>query len=88
REQVDHVARELILVKVKSDRKSRSELIEMAALFRAKVVDVAHDSLGIEFTGGESKITAVLDLIAPCGILESARTGAVALSRGRKKVVR
>jgi len=88
REQVDHVARELILVKVKSDRKSRSELIEMAALFRAKVVDVAHDSLVIEFTGGESKITAFLDLIAPFGILESARTGAVALSRGRKKVVR
>ncbi len=85
REEVDHVARELILCKVKSDKKTRTEIIEVASLFRAKVVDVAHDSLVIEFTGNENKIRAFLDLIEPYGILETARTGAVALSRGRKK---
>jgi acetolactate synthase I/III small subunit len=85
RDQVDHVARELVLVKVKSSKSTRTEIVEIASLFRAKVVDVAHDALVIEFTGNENKITAFLDLIAPFGILESARTGAVALRRGKKK---
>ena len=85
REEVDHVARELILVKVKSDKKTRTEILEIAGLFRAKVVDVAHDSLVIEFTGNVTKISAFLDLIEPFGIIETARTGAVALTRGLKK---
>ena len=87
REDVDHVARELILCKVKCDKKSRTEILEIAGLFRAKVVDVSHDSLVIEFTGNVTKITAFLDLIQPFGILETARTGAVALSRGSKKKI-
>ena len=57
----------------------------LAVLFRAKVVDVAHDSLLIEFTGNVTKISAFLDLIEPFGIIETARTGAVALTRGLKK---
>ena len=85
REEVDHVARELILVKVKSDKKTRTEILEIAGLFRAKVVDVAHDSLVIEFTGNVTKISAFLDLVEPFGIIETARTGAVALTRGLKK---
>ena len=85
REDVDHVARELILVKVKSDKKTRTEILEIAGLFRAKVVDVAHDSLLIEFTGNVTKISAFLDLIEHFGIIETARTGAVALTRGLKK---
>ena len=88
REEVEHVARELILVKVKSDKKTRTEILEIAGLFRAKVVDVAHDSLVIEFTGNENKIAAFLELISPYGILASARTGAVALPRGLKKAVK
>ena len=88
REEVDHVARELILCKVKCNTKTRTEIIEVAALFRAKVVDVAHDSLVIEFTGNENKIGAFLELISPYGILASARTGAVALPRGLKKAVK
>ncbi|MBM3869278.1 MAG: acetolactate synthase small subunit [Verrucomicrobia bacterium] len=88
REEVEHVARELILCKVKCDTKTRTEIIEIAALFRAKVVDVAHDSLVIEFTGNENKIGAFLELISPYGILASARTGAVALPRGLKKAVK
>jgi acetolactate synthase-1/3 small subunit len=85
REEVDHVARELILVKVKSDKKTRTEILEIAGLFRAKVVDVAHDSVLIEFTGNVTKISAFLDLVEPFGIIETARTGAVALTRGLKK---
>lgn len=88
REEVEHVARELILCKVKCDTKTRTEIIEIAALFRAKVVDVAHDSLVIEFTGNENKIGAFLELISPYGILATARTGAVALPRGLKKAVK
>ena len=88
REEVDHVARELILVKVKSDKKTRTEILEIAGLFRAKVVDVAHDSLLIEFTGNVTKISAFLDLVEPFGIIETARTGAVALSRGLKKAAK
>ena len=88
REEVDHVARELILVKVKSDKKTRTEILEIAGLFRAKVVDVAHDSLIIEFTGNVTKISAFLDLIEHFGIIETARTGAVALTRGLKKAAK
>ena len=88
REEVDHVARELILVKVKSDKKTRTEILEIAGLFRAKVVDVAHDSLLIEFTGNVTKISAFLDLIEHFGIIETARTGAVALTRGLKKATK
>jgi len=85
RDQVDHVARELVLVKVRCNKTSRTEIVEIASLFRAKVVDVAHDALVIEFTGNENKISAFLDLIKSFGIIETARTGAVALSRGKKK---
>jgi len=85
REQVDHIARELVLVKVKTTKTSRTEIIEIASLFRAKIVDVALDAVVIEFTGNESKIAAFLSLIEPFGILETARTGKVALSRGKKK---
>lgn len=88
REEVEHVARELILCKVKCDKKTRTEILEVAALFRAKVVDVAHDTVVIEFTGNENKIAAFLELISPYGILASARTGAVALPRGLKKAVK
>ena len=85
REQVDHVARELVLVKVKATKASRTEIIEIASLFRAKIVDVALDAVVIEFTGNESKISAFLSLIEPFGILETARTDTVALPRGKKK---
>jgi len=88
REEVEHVARELILCKVKCNTKTRTEIIEIASLFRAKVVDVAHDTVVIEFTGNENKIAAFLELISPYGILASARTGAVALPRGLKKAVK
>ena len=85
REQVDHVARELVMVKVKATKSNRTEIVEIASLFRAKVVDVAHEALIIEFTGNESKVSAFLALIDPFGIVETARTGTVALPRSKKK---
>ncbi|MDR1818365.1 MAG: acetolactate synthase small subunit [Puniceicoccales bacterium] len=79
---VEHVARELVVVKVSADKRTRSEIIELADLFRAKIIDVSPASLIIEFTGNEGKASAFLGLIEPYGILELARTGQVALARG------
>lgn len=78
----ESVYRELILVKVKADASQRSELISIADIFRAKVVDVEADSLMFEMTGTTSKITAFLKLVSTYGVLELARTGITGLSRG------
>lgn len=86
REEVDHVARELILCKVKCDKKSRTEILEVAALFRAKVVDVALDAVTIEATGNDDKLEALLRLLEPYGIKELVKSGVVALSRGGRSI--
>lgn len=75
------VARELILVKVKADKKARSELVEVAGLFRAKVVHVDESFLIIECTGNPNKMKAFVGMIEPYGIIDMARTGNVALER-------
>jgi acetolactate synthase-1/3 small subunit len=75
------VTRELILVKVKADTKTRSEIVQIADIFRAKIVNLNHDSLIIELTGDDEKITALLGLLEPFGVLELARTGRLALKR-------
>ena len=69
-------------MKVKADSSKRSELIQIADIFRAKVVDVEEDSLMFEMTGTTSKITAFLKLMTTYGVLELARTGITGLSRG------
>ncbi len=75
------VARELILVKVSADAKSRPEVLQIADVFRAKIVNLNPDSLIIEATGDDEKVTALLGLLEPFGILELARTGRLALKR-------
>lgn len=75
------VARELVLVKVRSDVKSRPEVMQIADIFRAKIVNLSPDSLIIEATGDDDKITALLGLLEPFGIVELARTGRLALKR-------
>ena len=75
------VTRELILVKVKSDTKTRSEIVQIADIFRAKIVNLHHESLIIELTGDDDKVSALLGLLEPFGILELARTGRLALKR-------
>lgn len=81
------VCRELIMVKVKANASQRAEIISIADIFRAKIVDVEMDSLMLEMTGTQSKVEAFLDLLSVYEILELARTGITGLSRGSKDVV-
>ena len=78
----DITVRELALIKVKATSASRSEIIEIADIFRANIVDVASDSLTIEITGDEDKINSILKLLKGFGIREIARTGRIAMVRG------
>ena len=80
------VCRELIMVKVKANAAQRGEIISIADIFRAKIVDVETDSLMLEMTGTQSKVEAFLDLLSAYEILELARTGITGLSRGSKDV--
>ena len=75
------VARELVLVKVKADNRTRPELLQIKDIFRAKIVHLSHDAIIIEATGDDEKVTALLGLLEPFGILELARTGRLALKR-------
>jgi len=74
--------RELAMVKVKATSSTRSEILEIADIFRANIVDVASDSLTIEITGDEDKIDSMLKLLRSFGVKEIARTGRVAMVRG------
>jgi len=76
-----HIERELVLAKVRADAKTRSEIVQIADIFRAKIVNLTQDSLIIELTGTDDKIGALLSLLEPFGILEIARTGRLALKR-------
>jgi acetolactate synthase-1/3 small subunit len=80
------VERELVLVKVKADPAVRYQIVELAEMFRAKVVDVAPEALTIEATGSPAKVAAMLELLDPYGIRELVRTGRVALARGAKGI--
>ena len=76
------VGRELVLLKVDADSKTRSDVTQICDVFRGKIIDVAPSSLIIEATGNENKIKAFLSLLSPFGVSELARTGVVSLRRG------
>ena len=78
------VERELLLVKVKADAQTRTEIMQMTEIFGARIVDVTSDVLLIEMTGAREKVGALIDLLMPFGIVELMRTGRLAMSRGRK----
>ena len=82
----ESVYRELIMVKLRANASQRGEIISVADIFRAKIVDVEEDSLIIELTGTQSKLEAFLNLLRGYEILELARTGITCLSRGSKDV--
>ena len=82
----ESVCRELIMVKLRADASQRGEIISVADIFRAKIVDVEEDSLIVELTGTQSKLEAFLNLLKGYEILELARTGITGLSRGSKDV--
>jgi len=77
----EYVDRELVLVKVGVDSKSRAEVMQITDIFRAKIVDVQPKSLTIEITGNGSKVEKFLDLMKTFGVLELTRTGQVAMPR-------
>ena len=81
------VYRELCMIKVKANATDRTSLVAMADIFRAKIIDVASDSLIIELTGTKSKIEAFINLLSDYEIFEIARTGIAGLSRGADDVV-
>ncbi len=78
----DKTVRELALIKVRATSATRSEIIEIADIFRANIVDVGTDSLTIEITGDEDKVDALFNLLRGFGIREIARTGCIAMVRG------
>ena len=77
-----HVEREMALIKVTADEKTRAEVMNIVDIFRGKVIDVGPRSYILELTGDEDKIQAVLDLLSPLGIQEIVRTGRIAMHRG------
>lgn len=79
--QDEFVDRELVLVKVGVDSKTRADVMQITDIFRAKIVDVQPKTLTVEITGTEDKVTKFLDLMEPYGIRALTRTGKVALSR-------
>ncbi len=78
----DAIERELVLIKVKATRETRSDIVNVVNIFRANIVDVTPDDVVIELTGTQNKIDALCDVMKEYGIIEIARTGAMALSRG------
>ena len=78
----DSVYRELVLIKIKAAAKERQSVISVADIFRAKIIDVAPESLTVELTGTQSKIEAFISLLEGYEILELARTGITGLGRG------
>jgi acetolactate synthase-1/3 small subunit len=82
--ETEHVERELVLIKVTADERTRGELSSIVDIFRAKIVDVSRRSYVIEITGTEDKVNALIALLKPLGIKEIVRTGKVAMFRGTR----
>lgn len=80
----EYVERDLMLMRVTTPSDTRREVIELADLFRARIVDVSLDELTIEMSGAEDKIEAFIQLLQPYGLVELARTGVIAMPRGEK----
>jgi acetolactate synthase-1/3 small subunit len=80
----DFVERDLMLIKVKAPSGKRSEIRELADIFRGRIVDVANEEVMVEISGQEKKIEAFIELMRPFGIVELVRTGRIAMVRGRQ----
>ena len=82
--QVDFVERELVMIKIAAGPERRSEVVEMANIFRARSVDIGSDAMITEVTGTQAKVRAFIDMMRPFSIQELVRTGRVAISRSVK----
>ena len=80
------VQRQVVLIKVRADPTTRSSILETVELFRAKVIDVAHDSLTIECTGKSEKVQALLHVLEPFGVRELVQSGIVGVGRGPRSI--
>ena len=80
------VQRQVMLIKVRADAATRSQVLEFVQMFRAKVVDVATDSLTIEATGTSDKLAALLEVLEPFGVRELVQSGMVAIGRGPRSI--
>ncbi|GAA0329291.1 acetolactate synthase small subunit [Actinoallomurus spadix] len=80
------VQRELVLIKVRADAETRSQVLETVQLFRAKVVDVATDAVTVEATGSRDKLEALIRVLEPFGIKELVQSGMVAIGRGARSI--
>ncbi|KFF99374.1 MULTISPECIES: acetolactate synthase small subunit [Streptomyces] len=80
------VQRELVLVKVRADNETRSQIVEIVQLFRAKTVDVSPEAVTIEATGSNDKLTAMLKMLEPFGIKELVQSGTIAIGRGSRSI--
>ena len=81
-QQNESVERELVLIKVNALSQSRSEIIQIAEIFRAKIVDVSQNTLTLEITGQSEKVGALIKMLEPFGVTEIIRTGIIAIRRG------
>lgn len=79
----ESVSRELLMIRVKSSLETRADIIGISEIFKAKIIDVANESLILELTGDSDKIGAFTEILKPYGILEYNRTGLTALMRGK-----
>jgi len=82
----DYIERDLLLLKVNAPPRMRGEIMQIADVFRGKIVDVGAKHMVIELSGPESKINAMIDLVRPFGIKEVVRSGRIALTRGVKQI--
>ncbi|MEC4676875.1 MAG: acetolactate synthase small subunit [Nitrospirota bacterium] len=84
--ELDHVEREMVLIKVAPRAEEKAEVLRIAEIFRGRVVDSSQKTYTIEVTGDEKKIAAIVDILKPMGIKEFVRTGKIAIAReGLKK---
>ncbi|MFH1613135.1 MAG: acetolactate synthase small subunit [bacterium] len=83
----DYVERELMLIKVCADKKNRSQIIEIADLFKSSIISVTIEDIILEITGDEEKLNTVIELLKPFGIKEAIRTGKIAISRKIEKII-
>lgn len=78
----NYIDRELVIVKVAIPTGRRTELLEVAQVFKSKTIDITHEALSLEIVGHQEKIETFLEMLSPFGILEVVRTGRIALTRG------
>ncbi|HOW55262.1 MAG TPA: acetolactate synthase small subunit [Syntrophorhabdaceae bacterium] len=81
---IEYVSREMVLVKVNAEEKTRAEILRIVEIFRGKIVDVSSKTYTVMITGDEDKLSAFINLIRPLGIKELVRTGPIAMARGER----